>query len=84
MAERRVNRERLFIANIHTMSSESDVYEFFASFCKVRSVSFVHNSRGCAFLEVMDDLDVRRALAANGQEFHGRRLIVERPRATRG
>jgi hypothetical protein len=75
---------KLFIGSIHDMVTESMLMEFFASFCKVRSVKFALNSRGCAFLELVDDLDVTRALQADGHEFYGRALAVRRPNSMRG
>jgi RNA recognition motif-containing protein len=71
---------RMYVGNIPFTTTQDDLREFFATCGEVERVDMVLDretgrSRGFAFVSI-DDAGAREALALNGCDFGGRRLVV--------
>ena|SRR5579863_1602103 len=84
--------KNLFVGNLPFSSTEEALRTHFAQFGEVRQVRIMTDRdtgkpRGFAFVEMTNDEEAQRAVAAlNGKEFEGRSLTVNeaRPRPERG
>lgn len=82
--------KKLFVGNLPYQATEADLHQWFTqSGVAVDSVSIIHDrmsgqSRGFGFVEIHDDNEADRAVAAcNGQDFNGRALVVNEARPMR-
>lgn len=74
--------QKLYVGNLPFSATEEDVKIFFASFGTVKSVSIITDRetgrpRGFGFVEMED---AQQALAANGKEMSGRKLMINEAR----
>jgi cold-inducible RNA-binding protein len=84
--------KNLFVGNLPFSSTEEALRTHFGQFGEVRQVRIMTDRdtgkpRGFAFVEMANDEEAERAIAAlNGKEFEGRALTVNeaRPRPDRG
>jgi len=84
--------KNLFVGNLPFSTTEDALRTHFAQFGEVRQVRIMTDRdtgkpRGFAFVEMTNDEEAQRAVAAlNGKEFEGRSLTVNeaRPRPERG
>ena len=82
--------KKLFVGNLPYQATEADLHQWFTqSGVAVDSVSIIHDrmtgqSRGFGFVEINNDDEADRAVAAcNGQDFSGRALVVNEARPMR-
>ncbi len=77
---------KIFVGNLSFQSTEDDLRPLFAEFGEVASVQVVKDretgrARGFAFVEMPNDEEARKAMAAlNGRELSGRTLNVNEAR----
>lgn len=82
--------KKLFIGNLPTSTSETDLQAMFADFGKVRSLKLITDvfsgqCKGFGFIE-MEGHEARAAIAGlNGKDFNGKQIKVgfETPKAGR-
>lgn len=79
---------RVYVGNIPFSSTEHDLRDFFASCGEVLRVDMVNDRdtgrpRGFAFVD-LDDAAAREALALNGTNFGGRKLVVNHAKERQG
>ena len=70
---------KLYIGNINFKTPEANLKTHFESFGKVKEAKlmvFRGYSKGYGFIEYETEEDAKKALAANGVEFEGRKLKV--------
>lgn len=78
--------KNLFVGNLPFSASEDGLRELFAQFGEVQQVKIMTDrdtgkSRGFAFVEMTQDEDAQKAIAAlNGKDFGGRALTVNEAR----
>jgi len=78
--------KRLYVGNMSFQTTESDLRELFAPVGQVGDIHMVTEretgrSRGFAFVEMADDEEAGKAIAAmNGKEIGGRALTVNEAR----
>ncbi len=78
--------KRLYVGNMSFQTTESDLRDLFASAGQVGDIHMVTEretgrSRGFAFVEMPDDEEAVKAIAAmNGKEIGGRALTVNEAR----
>lgn len=80
-----VGDTRLYIGNLSYQAREEDLKQLFSKYGLVREVNLVRDRfskkpKGYAFIE-MPSVEADKALALNGNEFFGRRLIVSRAKS---
>ncbi|EAL43716.1 enhancer binding protein-2, putative [Entamoeba histolytica HM-1:IMSS-B] len=71
---------KLYIGNLSYKTTEENLKTHFESFGKIKEAKlmiFRGYSRGFAFVEYETEEDAKKAVAANGVEFEGRKLKVE-------
>ena len=76
---------KLFIGSLPYKTTEAELEEFFSRVGKVLSARVIidrdtNRSKGFGFIEMESEEEVRAALALDGTEFDGRRLIVSEAR----
>ncbi len=84
--------KKLFVGNLPFSATQEEIRNLFAEFGEVERVSIITDRdtgkpRGFAFVEMPQDEEAERAIAAlNGKHFGGRALNVNeaRPREPRG
>jgi len=84
--------KNLFVGNMSFQTTESDLRSIFEAFGEITRVNVVTdrdtgNARGFAFVEMTNDDEATKAIAAlNGKEVGGRALNVNeaRPKTDRG
>lgn len=84
--------KKLFVGNLPFSATQEEVRSLFAEFGEVERVSIITDRdtgkpRGFAFVEMPQDEEAERAIAAlNGKQFGGRALNVNeaRPKEPRG
>lgn len=82
----------IYVANISYNAKDQDLLEMFEQYGTVNSAKIImdratNRSRGFGFVEMANDEEGRRAIeGTNGQNFHGRDLVVNeaRPRPEGG
>jgi len=75
-------RQRLYVKNIPTESTEDQVKELFAQFGTVENFFFIKDhqtnvSRGFGFLDFSNAEEAQAALSMNGQSAFGQNLVVK-------
>lgn len=79
---------RVYVGNIPFSSTEYELRDFFATCGEVLRVDMVTDretgrARGFAFVD-LDDAAAREALALNGSNFGGRKLVVNHAKERQG
>jgi RNA recognition motif-containing protein len=79
---------RVYVGNIPFTTTEYDLRDFFTTCGEVLRVDMVVDrdtgrSRGFAFVD-LDDHAAREALALNGSQFGGRRLVINHAKERQG
>jgi cold-inducible RNA-binding protein len=90
--EERKRMKNLFVGNLNFQTTEGDLRTLFEPFGQITRIHIATDretgrARGFAFVEMANDEEAGKAIAAlNGKEFGGRALKVNeaRPRAERG
>jgi heterogeneous nuclear ribonucleoprotein A1/A3 len=76
---------KLYIGNLPYGTTETDVASFFSGVAEVEEIKIIMDrdtgrSRGFGFVTFTNSDDAQSALALNGQEMQGRRLVVNEAR----
>lgn len=72
---------KIYVGNLSYKTTEEGLSDYFAEFGNVEELKIIQDretgrSKGFAFVTFATKEDAEKALAANGQEFDGRRLKV--------
>ncbi len=73
--------EQIYVGNLSYFLKESDLQKYFSRFGIIKSIKIVRNfktgrSRGYAFVTYQTIQQAQDALAAHGEEFEGRSMVV--------
>lgn len=84
--------KKMYVGNIAYNATEQDLRELFSEYGEIESLkimkdNFTERSKGFGFIEMADEDDAKKAIAAlNGKDFMGKTLAVAeaRPQQKRG